>query len=62
MSNWKVVSHTQARKEKTVGEYLALEQNNLLSLPDYQPECCRIISVKANQSSIVQFETNHYSV
>lgn len=56
------LSHTQARKEKTVGDYLQQEQPSLLPLPEYQPECCRIISVKANQSSLVQFETNRYSV
>jgi transposase len=56
------LTHTQSRQTQTVEERLKLEQSSLLSLPEYQPECCRIISVKANQSSLVQFETNRYSV
>lgn len=56
------LSHTQARQSQTVEERLKREQSSLLALPEYQPECCRIIPVKANQSSLVQFETNRYSV
>lgn len=56
------LSHTQARQIQTVVERLQLEQSSLLALPEYPPECCRIIPVKANQSSLVQFETNRYSV
>lgn len=56
------LEHTQARKTQSVAERLKAEQVSLLPLPQYQPECCRIISLKANQSALVQFETNRYSV
>lgn len=52
----------QARQTQTVGERLKAEQEYLLPLPQYPPECCRILSLKADKSSLVQFETNRYSV
>jgi transposase len=54
--------HVQARQSRSVGELLKTERTALLPLPQYQPECCRIVSLKANQSALVQFETNRYSV
>lgn len=56
------LTHTQARQTQAVGERLEAERPALLPLPQYQPECCRIVSLKANQSALVQFETNRYSV
>ncbi len=56
------LKHTQARQSQTVGERLHIEQPALLTIPEYQPECCRIISLKADKSALVQFETNRYSV
>lgn len=56
------LSHTQARQSETVGARFRAEKTSLLPLPAYQPECCRILSLKANQSALVQFETNRYSV
>lgn len=56
------LSHTQSRQTQSVGERLEAERPFLLPLPQYPPECCRIISLKANQSALVQFETNRYSV
>jgi transposase len=52
----------QARQTETIGARLATEQQHLLPLPRHLPECCRIVPVKANKSSLVQFETNRYSV
>jgi len=56
------LSHTQARQNNSVGERLSQEQSHLLPIPAHPPECCRIVSLKANQSALVQFETNRYSV
>lgn len=56
------LTHTQARQSETVGTRFQKEKAALLPLPEYQPECCRILSLKANQSALVQFETNRYSV
>lgn len=53
---------TQARQTQTVGERLEEERPLLLPLPVHPPECCRIIPVKADKTSLVQFETNRYSV
>lgn len=49
--------HTQ-----TMGERLQAEREHLLPLPQHPPECCRIVPVKANSASLVQFESNRYSV
>lgn len=56
------LSHTQARQSEAVGTLFQKEKTALLPLPKYQPECCRIISTKANQSALIQCETNRYSV
>ena len=53
---------TQARQTSTVGERLEKEQQYLLPLPKYPPECCRIVSLKVNKSAIVHFENNRYSI
>jgi transposase len=54
--------HTQARQTQTVGERLEQERPLLSEIPAYRPECCRITSVTVDKSSMVQFETNRYSV
>jgi hypothetical protein len=54
--------HTQARQSQSVGERMDEERKHWLPLPAYPPECCRIVSVKADKSALVQFETNRYSV
>jgi transposase len=54
--------YTQARQSRSVGERLEQERAHLLPFPVHPPECCRIISVKADKSALVQFETNRYSV
>jgi len=45
-----------------VGERFTAEKPHLLPLPMHVPECCRIVPAKADKSSLVQFETNRYSV
>lgn len=56
------LSHTQARQAEPVGERLQAEQDHFLPLPQFPPECCRIEPVKVSKTSLVQFETNRYSV
>lgn len=58
----KYQEHTQARQQKSVGERMNEERKQWLPLPIYPPECCRILSVNVDKSSLVQFETNKYSV
>lgn len=58
----KYQSHTQARQTQSVGERLNEERKHWLDLPLHPPECCRLVSVKADKSALVQFETNKYSV
>jgi len=53
---------TQARQSQSVGERLEAEKHLLLPLPVRPPECCRIVAVKVDKTSLVQFETNRYSV
>ena len=52
----------QARQTQSVGERLETERPLLLPLPVRPPECCRIVTVKVDKTSLVQFETNRYSV
>jgi transposase len=52
----------QARKTETVGQRLQAELNYLLPLPEYIPQPCSLVPVKADKSALVQFETNRYSV
>jgi transposase len=56
------LDHTQSRQSETVGERLEQERPSLLPIPAYPPQCCRIVSLKADKSALVQFETNRYSV
>lgn len=58
----KYLNHTQARQTETVKERLKQEQAHFLPLPKFSPECCRIEPVKVSKTSLVQFETNRYSV
>ncbi len=50
------------RKDKSIGELLNTEKENLLSLPGYPFDSCRQLPVKADSCSRIQFETNKYSV
>lgn len=54
--------HIQARQTRSVAERLEEEYDHLLPIPAHPPECCRIVSLKADKSALVQFETNRYSV
>jgi hypothetical protein len=56
------LTHTQARQTETVSERLRQEQAHFLPLPQFPPECCRVVPVKVSKTSLVQFETNRYSV
>lgn len=56
------LNHTQARQTETVGERLKQEHGHFLPLPQFPPECCRIVPVKVSKTALVQFETNRYSV
>jgi transposase len=56
------LQHIQARQSQSVRERLEQERAHLLPLPKHPPECCRIVSLKADKSALVQFETNRYSV
>lgn len=56
------LDHTQARQSASVGERLEHERPHLLPIPAHPPQCCRIVSLKADKSALVQFETNRYSV
>jgi transposase len=38
------------------------EEPHLNPLPKWMPECCRIVGAKVSKFSLVQFETNRYSV
>lgn len=53
---------TQARQSQSVAERFQAERPYLLPTPTHPPECCRILSLKADKSAMVQFETNRYSV
>jgi transposase len=53
---------TQSRQTETVGARLEAEKSHFLPLPQFPPECCRILPVKVSKTSLVQFETNRYSV
>lgn len=55
-------TRTQARQTQTVGERLNQEQPAFIPLPPHPPECCRVVPVKVDKFSLVQFETNRYSV
>ena len=49
-------------KVGTIGERLAEEKAALLPLPKHPHPCCKTVPVKANQLSLVLFDTNRYSV
>jgi len=58
----KYQGHTQARQSQSVVERMNEERKQWLPLPTHPPECCRIVPVNVDKSSLVQFETNKYSV
>ena len=49
-------------KTKTIGELWLEERARLLPLPKHAYPCCKVCTVKANSLSLVQFQTNRYSV
>ena len=49
-------------KQKSIGQLLQEEKEHFLSLPKHPFDCCRIVPVKADSCSRIQFETNKYSV
>lgn len=53
---------TQERQTQSVEERMEEEKKYWLPIPIHPPECCRIIPVKTDKSSLVQFETNRYSL
>ena len=55
-------SHTQARQTESVGARLEAEKMHFVPLPQFPPECCRVLPVKVGKTCLVQFETNRYSV
>ncbi|MCD6506555.1 hypothetical protein J7M22_08000 [Candidatus Poribacteria bacterium] len=46
----------------TIGETWQMEKEYLLPLPERDMDCCRILPVRVNGYSQVEFETNRYSV
>ena len=48
--------------EVTVGEAFEREKNLLLPLPKYPHRCCISIPVRSNRLSLVNFDSNRYSV
>ena len=49
-------------KDKTIGELWLDEKARLLPLPEHAYPCCKVCTVKPNSLSLVQFETNRYSI
>jgi transposase len=49
-------------KAKTIGELWQEEKARLLPLPKHAYPCCKVCTVKPNSLSLVQFQTNRYSV
>ena len=49
-------------KAKTIGELWLEERARLLPLPKHAYPCCKVCTVKPNSLSLVQFQTNRYSV
>jgi transposase len=49
-------------KTKTIGELWLEERARLLPLPKHAYPCCKVCTVKPNSLSLVQFQTNRYSV
>jgi hypothetical protein len=56
------LKQTQSRQVESIETRFKSEQPHFLPLPKFPPECCRIIPVKVSKTSLVQFETNRYSV
>ena len=56
------LQQTQSRQVESIETRFKSEQPHFLPLPQFPPECCRIIPVKVSKTSLVQFETNRYSV
>jgi len=49
-------------RQKSIGQMLEEERAHFLSLPKHPFDCCRIVPVKSDSCSRIQFETNKYSV
>lgn len=55
-------ARTLPGKRHSIGEGLAEERASLRPLPSHAYPCCKTVSVKANQLSLVSYATNRYSV
>jgi len=49
-------------KTKTIGELWQEERARLLPMPEHAYPCCKICTVKPNSLSLVNFQTNRYSI
>jgi len=49
-------------KTRTIGELWQEERARLLPLPEHAYPCCKICTVKPNSLSLVNFQTNRYSI
>jgi len=49
-------------RSKTIGELWQEEKAKLLPLPQHAYPCCKVCTVTPNSLSLVQFQTNRYSV
>jgi transposase len=49
-------------KTRSIGELWREEKARLLSLPQHPYPCCKVCTVKPNSLSLVQFQSNRYSV
>lgn len=55
-------SRRHPQQHSSVGEVFEREREALQPLPGQPFDCCRHVEVRANQLSLVHFETNRYSV
>ena len=49
-------------KNKTIGDLWLEEKASLLPLPKHAYPCCKVCTVRPNSLSLVQFQTNRYSI
>jgi transposase len=56
------LQRTITGRHKSIGQMLEDEHAHFLPLPKHPFDCCRIVPVKSDSCSRIQFETNKYSV
>jgi len=56
------LNRTIPGRHKSIGQMLEEERAHFLPLPKHHFDCCRIVPVKSDSCSRIQFETNKYSV